>query len=1267
MPSIGRAGFAFILTIVSAGFSLAPRSADGRIMDMVLGSKNPSFTYLFPNWRDKFVTSFDFWCCEYSICPTEPEGDLAGVTIVNYGTAVGGANGDITDMYFHVFCSAWGDSSIELMTMTYAGIWLVGGESRPAWTWESNPTYMFADDPCDKDCTDDCIFAMNIIINIGPCPTEGATVQLGPNFDETLAFPGGISDQYGATAPWESFHDPIAKTIVYSLKEVDKGSAAPGDTLTYKITYGLPGTAPLSEIVIFDSLPPYTHYLAGTGVPAPDPGWAPNPGTPQRLKWTLPGPVPVANGPTNVVSFQASIDWGNGDDFEPGSGNVAAPEGSRLQNSTQVFFVGTTCPQTSSMTNSLATTVRRYLLWKVADNDLLFSPSLGQPLDEAIFSIYIKNMSATKTWWGVRLWDTVPDTLDSWAPGCGIDDVCVGWTMTPTGCALGSPGRVVTAGATLLTWVFDMPPGMTMEVRWKAQVKPTTAAGEPSISVVTLKDQGNPGVLGGTGPSSTPKKFAHDAKIVLPTTYVSYVAFGGRWIESPEEYFLAFYPLHKKTQFELRSLEYFGKGTFADVGGVSASIGCYIGDCLGGFPGSAANCPLAPIPGGGNPGCTAQRIPAMYYREAVTVEPFNFIYKVVSNAPMCWQVLIDDDRDCADHMTFAPATNMSYTGLIHYFIRRTETKDQLTGMGDSLVFANTGKTVYGEYDPAQATTVHLFRFDYLTSQWIYMKSYEIDGDSLVFDDHTFTADEGMWRSISSDAQLVVVHGYNWHISTSCCCSCCGYNAMAIWPSRELGNVIIREGDTAYGPVTDAVKNNPGDPKVVIGNVGDQDATYEVQRYQPHPSFPSILGVPDGLRGNSGSWLPPMVRVLPAGINHPANPYAYPRDGGEFKSGTTAFFRVRLISGGPLQIIGNINVFTHWGGGGVLHAAKPIGSQSGVEFWLHHTYNYESNDKCDGDSTYTMDIFCPKTGMSARAQSELGMDSTYTTTGPDQCIAFMAFTQPAGTGKTNYKFTVSPTGSHAIAAYMQCAFEKGFTAPFLATGVHYMIIAPPVVFAGQNFWITVVVVDASNATKEDYCGTTSFTSTDPAAVIESVPMDSFDYVWSNDIIPCGAGSDNGVKLFINVTLLRPGVQTIVAVDSFDGSITGVVNMLVAAADVKLFKEPPLSVVSSGDIVQFKICWSNYSNATALRFEITDKIPDGTVYLPDPVTSALCGATLPVNVYMAYSALVTPIMPGPKEWTTMTTGTPPANATWLRWTIDSTGVKTTGCVCFRVSVN
>ncbi len=106
---------------------------------------------------------------------------------------------------------------------------------------------------------------------------------------------------------------------------------------------------------------------------------------------------------------------------------------------------------------------------------------------------------------------------------------------------------------------------------------------------------------------------------------------------------------------------------------------------------------------------------------------------------------------------------------------------------------------------------------------------------------------------------------------------------------------------------------------------------------------------------------------------------------------------------------------------------------------------------------------------------------------------------------------------------------------------YRLVVPAMVYAGVPFWLTVVAIDATGATKTDYCGTSTFTSTDPGAKIEGTNMDAYNFTWSSSLACSAAPNENGVKQFINVTFPTPCVQTLmvwdtVGVTSFFASAT-----------------------------------------------------------------------------------------------------------------------------------
>ncbi len=1215
---------------------------------------------VFPNWRMVWVGSFDVQLADNDLSPEY----LTGLTVVNFGTAT---SADISGVYWRAVCPK---ADTGLMTMNYVGIYDAydtAPSSHPAWTWWWGGAGVDLS-KCDDEGLGG-IFTVNIYVDISACPTPGATINLGfpVNAVNNPTLPGSITDDVASALPWANLPSSKLASVQYTYKVASRDSAPPGDTVTYTVYYGRPGTAAFTDIVVFDTLPAYTHYLPGSAVPAPDTGWAPAPGPPQRLLWTLPG-GPVAQGQTTEVRFSVSIDWGNTEAFEPGSGDVAAPEGSKLSNRAQVFWNGMSgCSRNGEASSPAETVVRRFLFWKLGNNDVLFSGMPGQEADNITYSIYLKNMSATKTWWDVRVWDTVPELLDVWQSDCGLYDPFIGWTMTPTGGANANPGYVLAGGNTILTWRLDMPPKSTIEVRWRASLRPEAEDGQTILNTMSVMALGATGIFGGTGHSGRPASFSHLAPIVLPTTYISYVGYSYSTQSAPG-FQLVFFPLHQRTSFELRGLEYLNTTAFAQQGGVSGSIGCLIGSCLGGFQGNSANCPVGPILGGGRAGCKAERAPAVYdpaYTDGTPDAPVSLMYKVVSNSPVLWQFLQYIGGSDQDHHTYAPATSLSYTGLMHYFWRRTDDTDEI-GQGDSMGLINTGKDAFGAFDPNLPTTVHLFKFNYSTLTWDYRQTYEISGESVAYNLGTPVQDVGAWRSISSVSQLIVNQGMNLAETLDCCCECANDHG-SYTPTRETGNVVSQVGvGTFYGFAQPATNT---DNIAVIGNTGVQDATYRIYRYMPSSTVPQGL-IPPGVSGTSGSWLYIATHVVPAGLNNPDNPRAYGPWSSAFSAGTLSVFKVELVSGGPIQFVGGSRVFRHSAGGAVMHAAD--GGQVGQEFWMHET-GYTAG------GVHSISIFCPKANMYINAKSEDGYDSTYKSSGPDQCVMFLELTNPdekAVPSKRNYKFTVvddpitypdRSLGDVITICCMTWATEKSYTAPFLRTGTHYYLMTPPIVYVGQRFWMTVVVLDATGGTKEDYCGTAGFTSTDALAQIEMLPMGSYSYVWSNDTPGslCDTGSDNGIKLFVNASLSTIGLHTIVASDMLDGSITGLGTISVVGVDVKLTKEPGLRISASGDTVQFKICWSNYSSGSAENFVITDRIPGGMTYLPDLGGNHLCGGTYDTSdIGVAYS--ITDNAPGSFS-SADPAATTPAGVTWLRWTVPAAGIRTTGCVCFKARVN
>jgi uncharacterized repeat protein (TIGR01451 family) len=1237
------------------------------VLDVALNSAAPFSTYktVFPNWQGVPISTFTIQVCDDAVCGC-PSGPITGLTILNYGTASGGAAGDIGNLYAEIRCFSKTDNWIGL---AYAGVW--GG--RAAWTWAGSAAW--GADPCGDTCA--CNVSLNLFGDIGACPTDGATIELGPasNYALNPMMPGGLTDACGCSGPWGEFSDPDAKTIRYITKEADKTIVAPGDTISYTIYYGLPGTSPLSSITILDTQPSYTHYVSGSASPLPDGGWDPDPGPPLRLRWTLPGGSTVG-GPTGSVTFRLTVDWGGEGCVVPEAGDFAAPEAARLANRAQGFWAGSSCAAgLTKVTGPAQTVVRRYLFWKVADNDILLAPRIGMPDDEITYSIFIRNMSSTRTWYRTRVWDTVPAELDAWGPGFGVEDPCVGWTMSPTGCAAATPGAIVTAAkATILTWTLDMPPGFTIELRWKGRVFPTVPAGSTAINIASIQALGGGGCfLGATGDAQVPRNYTHLAPILLRTTYTTYVGNFANGLNfgkcTDYGFWIAFYPLNRQTDFSLYRREQIADAFAAD-GGVSLPIDVFTGTCVGGFPGNT---------GGAGAGCKAERTPAVYkplfwWGQNCTF-PYAQLYKLVANTPLIWEYDMEAGGTNADGETFTGATSLSYSGFMHYTFRRSccglddadGTTGDDSGMGDGLIVFNTGVDAYGGFSSTTPTTVHLFKWDAANLAYGYVRTVELAGESVWMDDRTTFSDRGHWRVMSSDCQIVIHKVFNTTGEMFGSNFSGGRDFGHIAPFRGTGNLVSGLGSgTSYFKWAGPRDNNV---EMHIGNVGAAAATYQIWRYSPdNPSMDGTDGVPGPLGGTSGSWM--LIRtdtvnsgLAPvAGTSDNSHCYGPAYDAGVNTAQKSGAYKVVLLSGGPIQITVGDNLWSGYSGGSMIHASQPVGQQTGSEFWIHQG-SKDMLSECG--ELYTMVAHCAQAASVVNFRTSEGVSATYTTNAPDETVSFQRMTT-LGTGeKRNIRMTLLTAGA-VVCQYIMCQHgdAKFFTAPFLRRGTFYSILTPSTVFSGQSFWMTVVVTSDLGGTRVDYCGATSFTGTDPTATIEGTAMESFNFTWSSSFGCSAVPDENGVKLFLNVTFNRLGLQSLVAIDATDGSITGLGIVNVVGADVKLWKEPRLSVAASGDTVRFRICWSNYSSASAFTFVITDAVPVGTAFVPEASSAALdCGNTDGVAVLVSYTTATTPAMPPAGSFLG---GNPVAGTRWLRWTVPSAGVQTTGCACFRVAI-
>jgi uncharacterized repeat protein (TIGR01451 family) len=650
-------------------------------------------------------------------------------------------------------------------------------------------------------------------------------------------------------------------------------------------------------------------------------------------------------------------------------------------------------------------------------------------------------------------------------------------------------------------------------------------------------------------------------------------------------------------------------------------------------------------------GCKAERIPA-YYDPTTWIElcpgwPFSFIFKVTSNSPLLWQMLTRMNNCNQDRTTYAPASTLTFAGYTLYTWH--------TNMPD---YANQ---VYINLSQTSPTTVHVFKYNYGTLDWEYDGTHELGIESASTRLGTVN-DFAPFRVISSDTQIAVHVGESAlntvHGGTCCCCQGSdNHGAFAVM--AETGYVV--GSGTFYGIA---------DPGGCVSNRGtvcvgamNNPATYQIWIYTPLNTFGGNPWIPPLLRSTDGTWeLKNTDTVIGGLVAGAQTPMIY--GGAPFNRGGSNLFKVKVTSGGPIQVLHGTNMWSWWSGGAVFHSAA--GVPAGSEFWYHISSGSGSTKSVTDPMTLVVQMFTPETGVKMGAVSGDGYSASYTTNGTDQCIAFMKITDLLRDGKRVMRFNVLTAGSAAIALYqMAKVTEKGFTAPFLATGKFYDIIAPSVVFSGQNFWITIIVRSELGGVVTNYCGTTSWTSTDPKAIMAGSGMDAYNYTWSSNGNCGSAPYDDGIHIFLNVTLTKIGMANIVASDTTDGSITGLASIAVVGVDVKFEKQPRISVMASGDTVQFKVCWSNYSSASAFTFVVTDAVPVGTTFVPEGASTGLsCGNTDGIVPAVAYSTLTTPTMPLPASFTT---ANPVAGTRWLRWTVGIVGVGTTGCGCFRVAIN
>jgi hypothetical protein len=162
-----------------------------------------------------------------------------------------------------------------------------------------------------------------------------------------------------------------------------------------------------------------------------------------------------------------------------------------------------------------------------------------------------------------------------------------------------------------------------------------------------------------------------------------------------------------------------------------------------------------------------------------------------------------------------------------------------------------------------------------------------------------------------------------------------------------------------------------------------------------------------------------------------------------------------------------------------------------------------------------------------------------------------------------------------------AIALGPAASWAGPATHFSVAVPASTTAGSAFVVTVVALDAGNATATGYTGTVHFTATDGQAVL-----------------PADSTLTNGVGTFL-ATLKTAGNQTITATDTVTSSITGTSNTTtVSAAAATGFTVSAPGTATSGTAFNFTVtALDQFSNtATGYSGTVHFTTSDGQAVLP-----------------------------------------------------------------------
>lgn len=311
-------------------------------------------------------------------------------------------------------------------------------------------------------------------VQVGPSLPVPNPLENSANAAFTYTVDPANPDGTNGTSQSNIADTQVNGAIITTNKTVDKAYAKPGDVLTYTIALTNSGNAPANNVVITDSIPAGTTFVAGSVTGAT--------GTPPTL--TLTNPVTAGGGAT--VTFQVQV------------GNTI-PDPNPLPNTATADFTYTTDPAEpngrtgSSPSNTVNTQINSAIVTAAKTADPAFA-NVGDTVTYTITLLNTGNVAANN----VVLTDVIPAGT-TFVPG-----TLVGATGTPPTLTLAAP--VPAGGSSTIT--FDVLIGSSLP-------NPNPLENTVSAAFAYTVDPAIPNGASGTAFSEAAATQINNAKLVL--------------------------------------------------------------------------------------------------------------------------------------------------------------------------------------------------------------------------------------------------------------------------------------------------------------------------------------------------------------------------------------------------------------------------------------------------------------------------------------------------------------------------------------------------------------------------------------------------------------------------------------------------------------------------------------------------------------------------------------------------------------------------------